>query len=727
MITEKYTFCRICEASCGLRVSVDQGRVCDVKPDTDHVVTDGYACIKGLTPHHFQYSPDRIQYPLKKVGESYQRISWQQAMAEIGAKLRQLTQQHGGDAAGLYLGNPASFSFLAPLFSNGLVAGLKSSKMYHTGSQDCNNKFVVAERMYGSAQAQTFPDVDHTELLISIGSNPAISKMSFIHLPHPVARLKAVEARGGRVVFINPRRTETAKQMGEHLFIRPDTDVYFLLAFLRQVLLDGELDQQRIERFMNGFGELAAIVDPWTPERCASVCGIEASVIRDLVTAYLAASRGRGAALYSSTGVNQGSNGTLAFWLQEIINAISGNLDRRGGTRMGKGIVDVAKLTAGRNKAQQYARIGAVPLVMDTIPAGILADDILTPGRGQLRALVVVSGNPLLTCANSERMGQALEKLELTVAIDLVRNETGNYADYILPATHFLERADIPFTFFTLMGLMPTPYFQYTDKVVPAPGECKEETWILANIARATGVPLFGSRVFQFLLNRGGDLARIPFVGARLEPASERLYGLFMRLARQGGLRKQRRHKHGVRLAEQEPGNYLRDGVLTSSGKLELAPPEFVALCAKLEADFQFEESNRGRIKIISKRERFSHNSWTHNDAAYIKGVHGSNYIYLNPLDAAAHGIDDGDPVQVSTDVGSITVPAVVTDDMMPGAAALPHGWGHQKADGLRIAQATGGANVNILASDGPDSLEPISGMSQLNGIVVDIAPAAAS
>lgn len=726
MKQEKFTFCRICEASCGLKISIEDDKVVDVLPDTEHVVTKGYACIKGLTPHHFQYSPDRITTPQKKVGDGYQSISWQQALSEIGDKLQTITTSQGGDAAGLYLGNPASFSFLAPLFSNGLVAGLGSSKMYHTGSQDCNNKFVVAERMYGSAQAQTFPDIDHTRLLIAIGSNPAISKMSFIHLPHPIKRLKTIEERGGRVVFINPRKTESAKQLGEHLFIRPDTDVYFLLAFLHQLLALNEqkafIDRARIDTHMNGYQQLAALVEAWTPERSAAVTGIEAQVVQALVSAYVTASHEQGAALYCSTGVNQGSNGTLAFWLLEVINAICGNLDRRGGTLMGKGLVDVARLSAKNKKPQRYSRIGKVPLVMDTVPAGILADDILQPGAGQLKALIVVGGNPILTCANSERLASAFEQLELTVVLDLVKNETGNYADYILPTTHFLERPDIPFTFFTMMGLMPVPYFQYTDRMVNAPGDCREETWILANLARAAKAPLFGSRIFQGLMNLGGLLARVPGVGSKLRPATERLYGLIARMTRQGGLGRLRKNPHGQLLAAKQAGDYLGKRVATASGKVELAPAEFVQLLDKLDGDYQRELAERQRLKIISKRERYSHNSWTHNDASYIKGRYHTNYIYLHPDDAAAHDINEGDRVRVANGLGEIVLPAVVTEDMMPGAAALPHGWGHQQADGLTVANKTGGANVNILASDGPDSLEPISGMSPMNGIVVDIS-----
>jgi anaerobic selenocysteine-containing dehydrogenase len=498
MSIEKTTFCRICEAQCGLIATVEGNRISAVRPDTDHVVSKGYACIKGLTIENFRTSPDRLQYPLKKTAEGYQRISWEQALAEIGSKVRQLRGDHGNDSVGLYFGNPISFTTLMPILANGFAMGLKTRKFFNTGSIDCNNKFLVSERMYGAGMALTFPDIERNRFLMVIGGNPAISKMSFIHLPHPTERLKAITERGGRVVFVNPRLTESAKALGEQVFIRPDTDVFFLFAFLHEVLARDAVDHECIAAHMEGFAQLATVVAEWTPEKAAPVTGITAATIRELVSAYLAAD---GAALYLSTGVNMGRNGTLAFWALEVINAITGNLDRLGGVQMGLGIMDYGKIMAANPAEEFTSRIAGVPSLLTALPMGILADEILTPGEGKMRALFVLSGNPLITAPNSARLATALDDLELMVSIETFPNESSQHAHYILPGSHWAERPDIPFMFVSFAGLSPVPWFQYTDRLVAMPGECRDEVWTLARLADVCNAPLFGSRIFQGLLN----------------------------------------------------------------------------------------------------------------------------------------------------------------------------------------------------------------------------------
>lgn len=719
---EVTTFCRICEAQCGLVATVDGDRIVDVRPDREHVVSRGYVCVKGLSLENVRASPDRLMHPLKKVGGKYERISWEQALAEIGAKVRALRAAHGDDTMGLYFGNPISFSPIAPLMIAGFVRGLGTSKFFNTGSLDCNNKFAVSERLYGGGMALTFPDVDRTRFLMVIGGNPAVSRMSFIHLPDPMRRLGAIVERGGRLVFVNPRRTESAKAAGEHVFIRPDTDVFFLFAFLHEVLARDAVDHARVRAHMTGFERLADVVREWTPERQAEVTGISAATLRDLVSAYLAAD---GAALYASTGVNQGRNGTLAFWALEVVNAITGNLDRLGGSLMGKGIIDYPKLMARAPLVTRRSRIGGVPSLLDSFPMAVLADEILTPGPGQVRGLFVMSGNPVITSANSARLERALDTLDLMVSIEIVRNETANHAHYVLPGTHFAERPDVPFTFLSLSGLTPIPWFQYTDRVVDPPGECRDETWILGRLAHVCDAPLYGSRALQAALDVGERLGRVPLVGTRLRALPERLLGWLARAGGQGSLDHLRRHPHGVLRPPLVGGDYLGTRVVTADGKVHLAPDDLVALArARLPASFAEERDRARRLKLITRRERFTHNSWAHNDAAFVKGDRATNYLYVHPDDARARGIAEGMRVRVASATGAVEVPARLTDDLMPGSVALPHGWGHAGADGLTVASTTTGANANVLAADGPDAIEPISGMAQLTGILVEIAPA---
>ncbi len=725
MAETKITFCQICEATCGLRATVEQGTVVSLEPDDEHVVSKGYACVKGLRAHETNHSPDRLRYPLKRVGDGFVRISWGQALSEITAKLKQLRVDHGGDSVGFYLGNPISFNFFSPILAAGFVQGLGTKNFFQSGSQDCNNKFVVAQRMYGFPFVQPYPDIDRTRLLIVVGSNPAVSRMSFINLPDPMGRLKAIERRGGRVVFVNPRRIESAKQVGEHVFIRPDTDIYFYLAFLNEVLRrtrDELRADRRVGAHMKNQAVLERVAEGWTPERSAVVTGIEADALRSLVAAYLEAD---GAALFSSTGVNQGSNGTLTFWIQEAINAITGNLDRAGGTLVGHGLVpDLPRhLRKGRHAMREdRSRVGGLHSCVGSFPAGIMAEEILTPGPGQIRGMFVLSGNPLLSLPNNgDTLEDALSKLELLVCIDIFRSETTNLAHYILPGTTALQRPSIGFAFQSLMGVSPVPFVQYKDRVVPPEAEQRDEVEILLELARRARLPLFGSRVASLVFNTWRGLGKLPLLGGALGWSHERMLGGFLRLTGQKGLRHHREHPHGILREPWEAGDFLGERVVTDDGLVDLAPSDLVAMSEKLEGDYAQELEQRQRLKLVSKREPMSHNSWLHNNARFVKGRRRTNYLYMNPDDARARGLERGERVIVSSAVGEIELPLAITADMMKGAVALPHGWGHQKAKGLRVASQTEGANVNILAESGPEALEPLSGMAHMNGILVEV------
>jgi formate dehydrogenase len=331
------TFCRICEALCGLEVMVEDGEIREIRPDARHVATEGFACFKGLKQHRLYASPDRLKHPQKRVGGSWQRVSWEETLSEIGATVRRICEQHRPDAIAMYVGTAAGFGVLHPVFAQGFMTGIGSRSMYSSASQDCSNKFAVSREMYGFPFTLPFPDVDRTHCLIVVGANPVVSKWSFLQVPHPVKRLKQIEERGGRLFFVDPRRTESAKVAGEHVPIRPGTDVFFYLSFLNELLACGGALRERAAKHMKGLGEIERLAGPWSPERTAEVTRIPASKLREMVRAYHAA---EGAALYSSTGVNMGGNGALAYWIQEVINAISGNLDRRGGSLVGRGILD---------------------------------------------------------------------------------------------------------------------------------------------------------------------------------------------------------------------------------------------------------------------------------------------------------------------------------------------------------------------------------------------------
>ena len=724
MIETKTTFCRICEALCGLEVDVENNKVVAVRADDDHVTTEGFGCAKGLKQHKLYDSPDRLLHPLHRVGDRFERSSWQESITSIGKEVSRIRSHHGPDSIAMYVGTAAGFSSLHPVFAQGFMTGLGSKSMYSSATQDCANKFAVAREVYGFPFTQPFPDLAHTECLIIVGANPVVSKWSFLQVTNPAKRLKDIEARGGRIFIVDPRRTESAKIAGEHVFIRPGTDVFFYLGFLNELLAIGGIARERVERHMTGFAEVERLAAPWTPERTEEVTRIPAAVLREMVSAY---SKAKGAAFYSSTGVNMGGNGALAFWLQEVINAVSGNLDRKGGTLVGRGIIDFPRFGVknGVLMRSDRTRIGDYQAVNDAFPGGILADEILTPGDRQVKALFVTGGNPLITMANSGRLRRAFEKLELLVVLDIFLNETASLAHYVLPATSPFERADLPFIFPLMLGLQSRPYLQATDRVVNAVGEQRDEATIYLDLARASGVSLFGSKIAQVVLEQAKRRHSKKHPERQPSIPQESLLSLVLRAGGEGSYRRLLRARHGRLRPDHGSEDFLGSRVVSEDGKVHLAPPGLLLQARKLGADFQTEKEHADGLKLITKRAVTTHNSWTHNIEEFVAADRSTNYLYVHPDDARRLGLRDGDLADVESQTGAVRVPVKLLAELMPGTVALPHGWGHQHAKGLSVAGKTTGVNVNILAADGPDKLERVSGMAHLTGIPVEVRPAA--
>ncbi len=451
------------------------------------------------------------------------------------------------------------------------------------------------------------------------------------------------------------------------------------------------------------------------------VTKLDAGKLREMVAAYR---RARGAALYCSTGVNMGQRGALAFWIQEVINAISGNLDRPGGTLVGRGLVDFP--TFARNNGilmrQDRSRVGGLPTVNDALPGGVLADEILTEGPGQHRALFVTGGNPLITMANAGRLREAFEQLDLLVSLDIQQGETASLAHYVLPCTSPLERPDLPFIFPLFLGMQSRPYLQATEAVAVPQGEQRDEASIYLDLCRAADAPIFGSRLAQRALEAARALAPRSANGQPALP-QEALLSLLLKLGGAPSFGAMvRDHPHGIPRPRNRGDSYLGQRVLTEDGKVDLAPPPLLEAAAGLEEAFAVERRDARRLKLITKRAVTTHNSWTHNHRRFVG--RGTNYLYMHPADAEARGLKDGDLADVTSEVATVRVPIRRLADLMEGTVALPHGWGHQRAPHLSVASRTRGVNVNLLAADGPDALEPVGGMARLTGIVVKVTKA---
>ena len=684
--------------------TVDDGRVTKLRPDPDHPLSKGYACPKGIAMTEVQNDPDRVLHPLRRRPDgSFERVSWQDAMADITARLKRIHGERGADGVGWYMGNPGAFSYSHTLWVKGFLDAIGSPHYYTAGSQDVNNRFAASALLYGTPLVVPIPDLARTRFLFMLGANPLVSHGSVLTAPRVKNQLHALVDRGGRVVVVDPRRTETARQF-EHVPIVPDTDAWLLLAMLHTIFDEGLADTAFLARHAAGADALAELVRPHGADQAAARTGIAAEEIRGLARDFAGAD---GAAAYGRTGSCLGRFGTLVSFLLDALNAVTGNLDRPGGAVFGRPPVsldDLGERFGLATYGKVRSRFGGFPDVLGNLPASLLPREIETPGERQIRALFISAGNPVLSVPDGDALERAMEGLELCVSLDFYVNETNRHADYVLPAATWLERDDVPLAF---LGFYTTPFIQQTDPVVPPAGEAREEWEVIDELGRALGV--MPSSIAPVRL-----LARL---GIRLSP--QRQLDLLLRTGPgRFSLSRLRRHPHGIVLDEHVATGVLRRKVRHRRGKLALAPPEIAAEVARLAGANGHDPSYP--LRLIGMRELRSHNSWMHNAPLLMRGGR-THAMRVHPDDAAAHSLEDGGEARISSKSGAVVVPVKVTDEMIPGTVALPHGWGHR--GGWRLANHHAGVNVNLLASAEPEDLEPLAGMAFLNGIPVRVEP----
>jgi anaerobic selenocysteine-containing dehydrogenase len=715
MAERKVTFCRICEAHCGMVATVEGGRVTQLRPDPDHPLSSGYACPKGIAMTDVQNDPDRVLHPLRKTADGgFERVSWETALADIGTRLRQVRDEHGSESIGWYMGNPGAFSYSHTLWVKGFVDALGSPHYYSAGSQDVNNRFAASALMYGSPLVVPIPDLARTSFLLMLGANPMVSHGSVLTAPRVRDQLHAITARGGRIVVVDPRRTETARQF-EHVAVTPDADAWLLLSLLQVVFEEGLADRTFLAGWTRDAARLEELAAPHAPEVTAERTGVPADTVRALARDFATAD---GAAAYGRTGSCLGRHGTVVAFLIDALNAVTGNLDRPGGAVFGRPSIaldDVGERTGLDTYGKRRSRIGDFPDVIGNMPASLIPQEIETPGDKQLRALFVSAGNPVLSVPDGESMERALDKLDLLVSLDFYVNETNRHADYVLPTTTFLERDDTPVAF---LGFYTTPFVQHSDAIVDPAGEAREEWEIVEDLARPLGI----------VPSSIAPLRALGRLGIRLRP--QRLLDTLLRVGPDGdlfglrprglSLRKLRRKPHGVVLAEHVATGVLRQKIRHRDHRLRLVPDaieaDLRAMGEEPAADPSFP------LRLIGLRELRSHNSWMHNSPLLLRGGR-THAARVHPDDAAACGLADGDLVRIASKSGAIELPVKLTDEMKRGTVAVPHGWGHR--GGWQLANATDGVNVNALSSGAVEDLERLAGMAFLNGIPIRMEPVA--
>ncbi len=705
--------CTLCEAHCGILVTVDHDKVTRIVGDPDDVLSHGYICPKATALADLHHDPDRLRRPMRRVGDSFEEIGWDEAFALAGSRLRAVQRRHGRDAVAMYLGNPAAHSS-SVLYGIALRLALLTRKFYSASSIDQFPQEFAAWKMFGSNVLMPIADVDHTDRLLILGANPAVSNGSVTTMPDARGRIAAIRRRGGSVVVVDPRRTETARLADEHVAVSPGGDPYLLLGMLHTILADGGREDTGAVP-LAGVDELAELVADCTPEKMAPRAGVDADTIRRLARDHAAA---RSAVAYARIGVCHQVTGTLTHWLVNTLNAVTGNLDRSGGQMFASPPIDAARLL--RRLGSGYGRwtdhTGEHKSFRTELPVVGLADEMLgdTEGSvGPVRALVTYAGNPVLSTPQGGHLDEALDSLDFFVAVDMYLTETTRHADLILPPVSHLEREEFDFLF---------PVFsvrnnaRFSARVFEPAADALEDWQIMSHLTLEV-LPLpfrkHSGRAFRALLDRLSP-QRLGALGVLTGP-----HGVLRRGRRGLTLGRIRRTRGGIDLGPLQPR--LRSLLATRDRRVHVAPPEFVAetrrLLAETENDSRDEEFD---LRLIGRRHLRSNNSWLHNIETMVKGRDRCT-VLMHPDDAASRTLVHGQPVTVRSRIGSIVVPVEVSDEIRAGTVAIPHGWGHdEKGVGWFTAAAHPGANVNLLHD--PAVTDTFTGNAAVNATMVNVA-----
>jgi anaerobic selenocysteine-containing dehydrogenase len=695
--TTHHTYCRLCEVGCGLAVDVADGhRIERIRPDGGHPVTAGFACNKGLLTRDVHHDPDRLDHPLLRTSDGgFARASWDDALDLVATRLGAIVERHGPSAVAAYLGNPTAFNATAGAGLGIFLAQLGSDRMFTAGSQDCANKYAVGELLWGSAQVHLVADVDRTDHVLLLGTNPRVSKGSFLSMPDPVARLAAIRARGGTVVFVDPRVVEPG--IGETVQIRPDTDAYLLAAMLVEIDRSVGFDGDGAAR-VDDLDRLRAFLADFSPERVAPVVGVPAETIVRLAREFAAAPT---ASAHLSTGVNMGRHGALAYWLLHLLVLLTGNLDRPGGNIAAtRGLPPPAARREPTAASFVDSPWGRYRPTSSMHPGALLAEFIDDPDE-PVRALVVSAGNPLLSVGGGSRLQAALERLELLVSIDLYRNATAELADVVLPACDWYERADLN-TF--VQGVQVDPFLQITEPLVPPVGERREE-W----------------QVWSDLLVRMGHT---PFLDPALPDVLATLYDGGLATVGQSVASLRTADRGTVVLPRTEPGGFLDRATVGGTGRIDGAPEMLADAFDRARATLvELEAEPPDQLKLVSRRTLQTLNSALQNVGKLKERGAADNPLLVCPADAERLGLHEGDAVRVTSAHGCVETTVRFDPTLRTGAVAMTHGFGNQHTPGMPVAQAHPGVNVNALMPTGPGSFDPVSTMSQLTGVPVTVAP----
>ncbi|MGW4960364.1 molybdopterin-dependent oxidoreductase [Nonomuraea sp. NPDC004186] len=719
MTSTVHRTCPLCEAVCGLTLTLDEGgHVTSVRGDKDDPFSKGFICPKGASLGRLDEDPDRLSKPLIREGDLWREVGWEEAFAAVKAGLDRVADRR---SAAIYLGNPNAHSMAGALYGAPLIKALGTRNVYSASTADQMPKHVASGLMFGHPLAIPVPDLDRTDYLLMLGANPLESNGSLCTAPDFPGRLKALRGRGGRLVVVDPRRTRTAALADEHVFVRPGTDAYLLFGIVHTLFAE---DLVKLSHQVNGLAEVREAAKHFPPEAASGRTGVPAEVIVRLARELAGA---RTAAVYARIGTCTAEFGTLAQWLVDVLNVLTGNLDRPGGAMFPKPATEFGARRRPYTVGRWKSRVRGLPESNGELPVATLADEIETPGEGQVTFLITVAGNPVLSAPHGARLDAAFGRLDFMVSVDPYLNETTRHANVILPPPRMLQSGHYDFA---LLGFAVRNYARYSPPLLPLDGQ-PSEAQILARLAMiASGLEgdldefVIGETLRKATETPGSGVEGRDVAGLRAElegeTGGERRLDLMLKLGPYGewagkgdlSLRKLLDNPHGLDLGPLEPR--LDEVLKTASGLIELAPPQIVEDVERLRGKL---DEDPPEIVLIGRRHLRSNNSWLHNVGPLVGGSNTCT-LQINPADVTRLGLD-GEAV-VRSAKGQLTVPLEPTDTIMPGVVSLPHGWGHAGSS-QSVAAEHAGVSVNTLTDE--STVDVLSGNAVFNGVPVTISP----
>lgn len=697
-----YITCVLCEASCGLEVKLRGERIESIRGHDADPLSRGHICPKGIALQDLHEDPDRLRRPVRRVGDEWVELEWDEAIALVAERLAAVQRDHGRNAVGVYLGNPNVHSLGALTHGVNLVRTIGSKSAFSATSVDQLPHQLVSWALYGHQFLMPVPDIDRSDLIVLFGHNPMASNGSIWTVPDFPNRRRELASRGGRLVVVDPRRTETAKIADQHHFVRPGTDVWVLLALVREVLALGASPAA----YVDGVAAVRRAVEPFTPEIAESFSGMPAAAVRGLAADLVGAGA---AAVHGRMGVSTQAYGVVCQWAIQVLNILTGNLDRPGGTMFTSPAVDLVghKLMGAGHLGAWRSRVRGLPEFGGELPVSVLAEEIATPGEGQIRALVTIAGNPVSSTPGGRALDEALEGLDFMVSIDLYVNETTRHADVILPPTGPLER-DHYDLIFHLLAVRNTA--RWSAALFEKPEGTRHDWEIARDLA------------FALIRARGESPSLVDRGRFRVSPRMM-IDGLLRIGPVRMGVKKLSRLPGGVDLGPLE--SVLPGRLMTADSRIDLAHEVPMAAVAELadHLDVGPVALREGELLLIGRRHQRDNNSWLHNVPRLTRG-RARHQLLAHPDDLAARDLRDGEVVYVRSAAGEVTVEVQATEDVMPGVVSLPHGYGHGSRAGVQLRHAVDLPGVSMNDLTDPGRTEQVSGNAVLNGVPVTISPA---